>query len=35
VFNNAVKGILQCSGNTAITGGGNTAAQKQGQCAAF
>jgi len=32
--NNVVKN-LQCSGNSTITGGGNTASQKQGQCAAF
>jgi lysophospholipase L1-like esterase len=32
--NNVVKN-LQCSGNTVITGAGNTALEKQGQCAAF
>jgi lysophospholipase L1-like esterase len=32
--NNVVKN-LQCSGNVAISGNGNTATQKQGQCAAF
>jgi hypothetical protein len=32
---NKVKNTLQCQGNSAITGGGNTAMQKQGQCAAF
>ncbi len=35
VFSNNVGKNLQCSGNTTITGSGNTAAQKQGQCAAF
>lgn len=37
VFSNAVNANLQCSGNSSslITGGGNTAAQKQGQCAGF
>ena len=36
VFNNVVKQDLQCQNNSpAITGGGNTAAQKQGQCSAF
>jgi hypothetical protein len=35
VFSNHVGNNLQCSGNTTITGGGNTASQKQGQCAAF
>lgn len=37
VFSNTVKGNLQCSGNNSalITGGGNKAAQKQGQCAGF
>jgi hypothetical protein len=36
VFNNIVKKDLQCQNNSpAITGGGNTAAQKQGQCSGF
>ena len=40
IFNNTITGKLECSGNVAqpmnsITGGGNTAKQKQGQCAAF
>jgi hypothetical protein len=35
VSGNHVTKNLQCSGNTTITGGGNTASQKQGQCAAF
>jgi hypothetical protein len=35
VFHNRVGGILQCQNNTSITGGGNTARLKQGQCAAF
>jgi hypothetical protein len=35
VFNDVVTGALQCSGNTLITGGGDKAAQLQGQCASF
>jgi MBG domain (YGX type) len=35
VASNTVTGKLQCSGNAGISGSGNTAAQKQGQCAAF
>jgi glutamine amidotransferase PdxT len=37
VFTNTVKANLQCSGNNSllITGGGNTAMQKLGQCAGF
>jgi hypothetical protein len=35
VSNNKIANNLQCSGNATITGGGNTATQKQGQCAAF
>jgi hypothetical protein len=35
VFNNAVISTLQCSGDSSITGGGNTAKSKQGQCATF
>jgi hypothetical protein len=35
IFSNQVGGSLQCQNNSSISGGGNTAAQKQGQCAAF
>jgi len=35
VFSNVITGSLQCQSNTSITGGGNTAASKQGQCAKF
>ncbi len=35
VFSNHVKGILSCNADVSITGGGNTAATKQGQCAKF
>jgi polyvinyl alcohol dehydrogenase (cytochrome) len=35
VFSNHVSSNLQCSGNSSITGGNNTAASKQGQCATF
>lgn len=35
VFTNAITKSLLCSGNSAITGGGNTASSKQGQCATF
>lgn len=35
VFNNTIHGTLQCQQNSTITGGGNTAKSKQGQCAAF
>ncbi|HLH20157.1 MAG TPA: hypothetical protein VKX45_23225 [Bryobacteraceae bacterium] len=35
VFHNTVQKILHCENNSSITGGGNTAQQKQGQCAAF
>jgi hypothetical protein len=35
VFTNVINRNLQCSGNSAITGGGNTAHSKQGQCASF
>ena len=35
VFTNAVGNNLQCQSNTSITGGGNTAKGKQGQCSAF
>ena len=35
VTDNTVTNILQCENNTSITGGGNTASLKQGQCSAF
>jgi hypothetical protein len=35
VFFNQIKGILTCTANPAISGGGNTATKKQGQCANF
>jgi hypothetical protein len=35
VFNNTVGNNLACQQNSTITGGGNTAKTKQGQCAAF
>ncbi len=35
VFSNHIKGLLSCSANSTITGGGNTATKKQGQCASF
>ena len=35
VFGNQISGILQCLIDTSITGGGNKAAAKLGQCAAF
>jgi hypothetical protein len=35
VFSNSITHSLQCGGNTAITGGGNTAGSKQGQCLSF
>jgi hypothetical protein len=35
VFTNSVGSNLQCENNTSITGGGNTARTKQGQCATF
>ena len=35
VSNNTVTSTLQCSGNTTITGSGNKAQTKQGQCATF
>jgi Bacterial lectin len=35
VFSNHVKGLLTCTANPSISGGGNTAAKKQGQCAGF
>jgi hypothetical protein len=35
VFSNKIKGSLTCTADASITGGGNTAAVKQGQCAKF
>jgi uncharacterized repeat protein (TIGR03803 family) len=35
VFNNTVSNNLACQNNKSITGGGNTAKQKQGQCRSF
>ena len=35
VFGNTVLQSLQCQGNASITGGANTAQQKQGQCSLF
>lgn len=35
VISNVITGVLQCSSNTTITGSGNTAASKTGQCAKF
>jgi hypothetical protein len=35
VFFNHITGLLTCQSNSSITGGGNTAIKKQGQCAAF
>jgi len=35
VFGNSSNGNLQCSGDTSIVGGGNTAREKQQQCAGF
>ena len=35
VFTNVIANALQCQSNTSITGGGNTAPTKQGQCAKF
>ena len=35
VFTNAVTADLECSGNSSITGGGNKAKRKQGQCTTF
>jgi hypothetical protein len=35
VFSNIITATLQCQSNTTITGGSNTAASKQGQCAEF
>ena len=35
VFTNVISNALQCQSNSSITGGGNKAATKQGQCAKF
>lgn len=35
VYNNAIQKNLSCTGNTTITGGGNLAGRKTGQCTAF
>ena len=35
VLNNKIGGDLQCQGNSSITGSGNTAGSKKGQCASF
>jgi hypothetical protein len=35
VFTNVIGGSLQCQSNTSITGSGNTASSKTGQCAKF
>ncbi len=35
VFTNAINSNLQCNGNTSITGGGNRAHRKLGQCSTF
>ena len=35
VFTNTINNNLQCSGNTSITGGGNKAHHKLGQCSTF
>jgi hypothetical protein len=35
VFNNTISRKLKCLNNSSITGGGNTAGEKQGQCASF
>jgi hypothetical protein len=35
VISNIIVGALQCSGNSSITGSGNTASVKQGQCSTF
>jgi hypothetical protein len=35
VFNNLVDNNQQCQQDSEITGGGNTAKSKQGQCAAY
>ena len=35
LISNIITGVLQCQSNTTITGSGNTAASKTGQCAKF
>jgi hypothetical protein len=35
IFNNTITGNLACTANSSITGSGNTAAMKQGQCSSF
>jgi len=35
VFDNTVRDNLTCSGNSSVTGSGNTAKHKQGQCSSF
>jgi hypothetical protein len=35
VLNNMIRGNLQCGGNTSISGSGNSARSKQGQCSGF
>jgi len=35
IFDNTVGHSLACSANSSITGGGNTASVKTGQCSAF
>jgi hypothetical protein len=35
VSSNSISKNLQCNGNTSISGSGNTASSKQGQCATF
>lgn len=35
IFQNAIGGSLRCDSNAFVDGGGNTAASKKGQCAAF
>jgi uncharacterized repeat protein (TIGR03803 family) len=35
VFDNTARDFLICSGNSSITGGGNSARSKQGQCSSF
>jgi hypothetical protein len=34
-FNNTIYDILTCAGNNSVSGGGNSARQKVGQCSAF
>jgi len=35
LYDNSVTGTLSCSANKSITGGGNTAKSKLGQCKSF